>query len=117
ERMGPPAPGVEHFSLDLLKAIEYGVAHAREYQDRMEDLYLAALEVTLQRHLFEPRVFATTELGYAGSQGGRNRTPVGQDRRYTSALRAVNALGISQQLPYGGELVAEQVVTLVDSLS
>ena len=36
--------------------------HAREYSTQTEELYLAALDVTLQRHLFAPRPFARTGL-------------------------------------------------------
>jgi hypothetical protein len=70
----------------------------------MEDLYLTALDVTLQRSLFEPRPFARTGLHYTG--GGR-------DVDYNAALTATNAVGVRQQLPYGGEVVAQATVDFV----
>jgi outer membrane protein TolC len=73
----------------------------------MEDLYLAALEVTLQRHLFEPRPFAKGSLTYTGGQ---------KDINYASALTATGNAGIKQQLPYGGEIVAQTLVTFVDAI-
>lgn len=109
---GPPAPGTVSHSLDLLGSIRYAVANSRDYRDRMEDLYLAALDVTLQRHLFDPTPFAKTTVRYAGDQGGAAGEP-----GHESAMAVVNRAGVSQQLPYGGEIVAEQLVTFVDSLS
>ena len=50
--LGPDAPNSELKRVDLFQAIEYAVQHARPYQDKMEDIYLATLDVTLQRHLF-----------------------------------------------------------------
>ena len=67
----------------------------------MEDLYLAALNVTLQRHLFEPRPFARTGLHYTGGQ---------EDVDYAAALTAANSVGVRQKLPYGGEVVAHEPV-------
>src|SRR5207253_911810 len=52
--LGPPAPGKAITRLDLFGSLRYGVLNARDYKSQMEDLYLAALDVTLQRHLFEP---------------------------------------------------------------
>jgi outer membrane protein TolC len=73
----------------------------------MEDLYLAALNVTLQRHLFEPRPFAGASLQYAGGQ---------KDAAYNSALTTVLRAGVRQKLPYGGEVVAQGLVNFVDAL-
>ena len=83
--------------LDLFGSLRYAVLHSRDYQSQMEDLYLAALDVTLQRHLFEPIPFANTGLKYTGGQEA-----VG----YAAALTAFNTLGVSQKLPYGGAIVA-----------
>jgi outer membrane protein TolC len=74
----------------------------------MEDLYLSALDVTLQRHLFEPRPFATQSFTYSGNQ---------KDLGYQSALSAVSAVGVRQQLPYGGEVTARALATFVDALN
>src|SRR5437773_2294486 len=66
--LGPPAAGPNILSLDFFRTLEYALTHSRDYQSRMEDLYLAALDVTLQRHLFEPRPFATQSFTYTGGQ-------------------------------------------------
>ena len=105
--LSPPGPRQEPLHVDLFGAIRYGVQHGRQYETAMEDLYLATLDVTLQRHLFEPRPFAGGALTYTGGQ---------KDVSYRSALTATGSAGIKQQLPYGGEIVAQTLVTFVDAL-
>jgi len=105
---GPPAPGERRVVVDLFKAIDYGVNHSRAYQDRMDQLYLEALKVTLQRHLFTPRPFVTTGLDFVGNQ---------QDLGYQSALNATQTVGVRQRLPQGGEIVASGLVRFVNALN
>lgn len=107
-RLGPPAPGDETIRLDLFKALAYGAEHSRTYQNQMEDVYLAALDVTLQRHLFEPRPFAETGVEYTGSQ---------EDANYRSAFSVTNSVGFRQQLPYGGDITARALVNFVNAIS
>lgn len=114
EPQGPPTPGDVAVALDLLGSVQYAVTHARDYQDRMEDLFLVTLDVTLQRHLFEPLPFAQTETNFTGNQSGPSAhfgTP------YNQALNVVNRVGVKQQLPYGGEIVAQQIVSVTDGLN
>lgn len=72
-----PCPGsVEHpFKITLEQAVELGLINSREFQTRREDLYLAALPVTLQRFSFASQFFATAEAIrlWAGNEtpGGR----------------------------------------------
>lgn len=108
-RPGPPATRVDVTSLDLYQSIAYAVQHSRDYQSQMEDLYLSALDVTLERHLFEPRPFATVGANYTGGQGN--------NVDYRSALAITSTAGIRQQLPYGGEIVAQGLVDFVRSLN
>src|SRR5207237_1443604 len=107
-RLGPPGPADQAMRVGLFDAVRYGVQHGREYETQMEDLYLAALDVTLQRHLFEPRPFAKGSLTYTGGQA---------DVNYKSALTATGNAGVRQQLPYGGEVVAQTLVTFVDAIN
>lgn len=106
--LGPPSPLDTSVRLDLFKSLEFAVQHSRAYQSQMEELYLTTLEVTLQRHLFEPRFFANTSLTYQGGQ---------QDVDYRSALVAAGNAGVRQRLPYGGEIVASGLVQFVDALN
>jgi outer membrane protein TolC len=107
-QFGPPTPGKTTPRLDLFGALSYATANSRDYRSHMEDLYLAALDVTLQRHLLSPRPFASQSVAYTGGQ---------RDVRYASALTATTAAGVRQQLPYGGEIVAQTLVTFVDALT
>lgn len=105
---GPPAPRGEANRFDLFRALQYATQNSREYADTTESLYLAALDVTLERHLLSPRPFATTGLRYTGGQA---------DIDYRAALTATTAIGVRQRLPYGGEIVAQTLVDFVSALS
>lgn len=105
---GPLIERRNEVRMDLFTSLQYSVQHSRRYQAQMEDLYLAALDVTLERHLFEPRPFVTQAINYDGGQ---------QDVAFRSALSATTTAGVRQQLPYGGEVVAQGLVTFVDALN
>ncbi|MGB7157247.1 MAG: TolC family protein [Tepidisphaeraceae bacterium] len=107
-RLGPPAPGSAPVRFDLFRALAYGVQNSRVYQDQMENVYQAALGVTLERHLFEPRFFARTAPRVTGG---------GEDANYEAALTIANAVGVRQQLPYGGEIVAQGLVDFVQAVN
>ncbi len=102
----PPDQGIRQF--DLFACLQYAVQHSRSYQDQMDLLYISALDVTLQRHLFTPRPFASTGLVYTGGQKGVD---------YKSALTVTNTTGIRQKLPYGGEVVASALVDFVNAIN
>lgn len=102
----PPAGKTRRiFALD--DCFHYGLAHAREYVARKEDLYLATLAVTLERHAFEPRFFAQSSVGVSGA---------GEYSDYASALNAAQTFGVRQKLPYGGEVVATALASTVSKL-
>jgi hypothetical protein len=107
-RLGPPAPGNAPVRFDLFRALAYGVQNSRTYKDQMENLYLTALDVTLERHLFSPRPFARTGFRVTGGD---------EDAEYATALTVANAVGVRQQLPYGGEIVAQGLVDFVQALN
>ncbi|HTL30178.1 MAG TPA: TolC family protein, partial [Tepidisphaeraceae bacterium] len=105
---GPLISDANRTRMDLFTSLKYAVQHSRNYQSQMEDLYLSALDVTLQRHLFEPRPFVTQSVNFDGGQ---------KDVAYRSALSATTTAGVRQQLPYGGEVVAQGLVTFIDALN
>jgi outer membrane protein TolC len=105
---GPPSPRQPANRLDLFKAVQYAVDHSRQYQGQVEDLYLAGLDVTLERHLLSPRPFATVGAQYTGGQRSVD---------YRSALAVTTNAGVRQKLPYGGEIVAEALVQFINALS
>ena len=76
--------------------------------DRDGGVVLSALNVSLERHLFEPRPFLDTAVIYDGGQG---------DVDYRSALTAATTAGVRQKLPYGGEIVASTLVQFVNALN
>lgn len=106
--LGPDASVATGQRLGLFQAIAYAVEHSREYRTQMETLYLEALDVTLQRHLFEPRPFANVRANFDGGQ---------RDVAYRSALTVTGEAGVRQQLPFGGEIAASALVSFVDALN
>jgi hypothetical protein len=107
-RLGPPSLQERPLRFDFFESLAYGAQHSRAYEDQMEELYLAALNVTLQRHLFEPRPFAGGTLKYEGGQ---------RDVNYRAALTSTVRAGVRQKLPYGGEIVAQGLVDFVNALN
>ena len=61
------------FRIKMEQAVELGLFNSREFQDRREDLYLAALPVTLERFSFAAQGFFTeaAALDFAGRLTGR----------------------------------------------
>jgi len=61
------------YRIKLEQAVELGLVNAREFQDRREDLYLAALPVTNERFTFAAQGFfaETAALDFAGRLAGR----------------------------------------------
>lgn len=68
------------FRIRLEQAAELGVINSREYQDRREDLYLAALPVTLERFAFAPQFFAA---GQAARKWIGSEAPGGPANNWT----------------------------------
>ena len=66
-RVGQLRPGrsparTRPFRLRLEQAVELALFNSREFQDRREDLYLAALPVTLERYSFAAQAFAAEQI-------------------------------------------------------
>ena len=100
----PAAPRID-FDADarvftLADALAYAFAHSREFQSAKEDLYLAALALTLERHLWTPRPFGELHSQYAN---------YGQANHFDHAMDAVAEAGVRQRLPYGGEVTARVI--------
>jgi hypothetical protein len=110
---GPPSPREPGLVFDLFQSLHYAVRHSREYKTQLEDLYIAALDVTLQRHLFETRPFVSVGQSFAGGAAD----PSNQDFDYQAALTATATAGVNQQLPYGGTVTAKTLVSFIDALS
>ncbi len=107
-RQGPPATISTAHRFSLFDSLGYAVEHSRAYQTQMESLYLTALDVTLERHLFSPRPFAGVGAAYSGGQENVN---------YRSALSVTGEAGVRQRLPLGGEIVASGLVGFINALN
>lgn len=85
------------FRIRVEQAVELGLFNSREFQDRREDLYLAALPVTLERYSFAAQVFATETLirDALGSE-----VPDGRANRW----RLDSDVGITRQFATGATL-------------
>ena len=88
----------------LTDAVAYAQEHQRELQTAEEDLYLSALALTLEKHLWTP-IFASNLRTVYGNYG--------QVRNFDQAMRFVADLGVTQRLPYGGQFTATAVSTLI----
>ena len=88
----------------LTDALAYAQQHRRAYQSAKEDLYLSALALLLERHLWTPQLAAEFKSVYGN---------YGQIQDFDQAMRFVADLSVSQRLPYGGEFTASMVSTLV----
>lgn len=93
------------YRLRMEQAVELALYNSREFQDRREDLYLAALPVTLERYTFSAQAFAAeTAILEMGGQATAN--PGNRWRINTEA-------GVSRRFSTGAELIvklANQVV-------
>ncbi|MCH7704349.1 MAG: serine/threonine protein kinase [Planctomycetes bacterium] len=89
---------------DLRKGLAYALENARDFQSAKEDLYLAALDLTLERHLWTPQFVASVQADYDNFDDGSE---------LDSAMSTVSEVSVSQQLPFGGEVTARIIHALV----
>lgn len=94
-------------TVGLREALSQAIRHSREIQDAKEALYLAALDLTLERHLWTPQFVASVQAEFAD---------YGQVRDFDRAMTAVSNFAVSQRLPYGGEVTARVINTLMRDL-
>jgi outer membrane protein TolC len=121
----PTRPGTTRLVFTLDDAFDYALAHSRDYQLRKEDLYVAALNVALARHDFEPQFFATSGLTVTGSPGISVTTRPGatpgkiisiEKTDLSTALHATQTVGVRQRLPLGGQIIASGLVDAVEAI-
>ncbi len=96
---------VKIFSLP--DALAYAINHARELQTAKEDLYLAGLALTLERHLWTPQFATNISAQFAD---------FGQVRSFDRAMETISEVSVSQRLPQGGEITARVISSLVRDL-
>ncbi len=93
----------------LSDCMAYAIRHSREYQSEKEILYLTALDLTLERFLWTPRfVESVLSIGYDNA---------GQAADWDQAFSAVSRFAVEQRLPFGGEVTARVIHSLIRSVS
>lgn len=94
----PPADALE---LDLRGAVRFAIDNAVEYLNAEETYIIVALALIVEQHRWQPRPFNVTSAEFAA---------LGNDGRFSRTLQVANDLGVTQRLPYGGEVSARLVV-------
>jgi outer membrane protein TolC len=105
QRLSEEDPNAKLFGFD--DAVAYAMTHSDEYLSAEENYLLAAIRLLLEEHRWAPLPSNTTSLGFSTDGGGS---------RFNNALGIVNDLGISQRLPFGGEVSAAFVVRATEQL-
>lgn len=95
-------PHVKTFGLK--ESLAYANRHGRRLQDSKETLYQAALDLTLERHLWTPQFVAAVQSLYDDLE---------PDAEQDQTLTSIADLAVTQRLPYGGNVTARVVDTLV----
>jgi len=93
----------------LREALAYAMRSGRDLQDAREDLYLQALNLTLERHLWTPQFVANATVDADFSDAGDLHDSA-------RAITATADVGLTQRLPYGGQVTARVLQTLVRDL-
>ncbi|MHC4833574.1 MAG: TolC family protein [Planctomycetota bacterium] len=101
QAQGLPPEDAQRF--DLRDALQFALDNAVSYLNAEENYIIAALQLIIEQHRWEPRPFNVTSASF---------TAAGNDGRFTRTLDVANDLGITQRLPYGGEVSARLVVDL-----
>lgn len=112
-----PATQPARPELALSDALAYTFRHSRDFQTAKEQLYLAALDLTLERHLWTPRFFGEVSTLYSIQQSPTADNQGNVTREPDNTLEAVARAGVRQKLPYGGEIVAQVINSLVRDVS
>ncbi len=94
----------------LSDALEYASLHGRTLQDAKEELYLAALDLSLERHLWTPQFVASVQGDVDYSDGGNLNDEV-------RTLTFLSDVAVSQRLPFGGDVTARIISNLVRDIA
>lgn len=93
--------------IDLRWALRQAQTASREYLNAEEEYVLAAIRVLIARHAFDPRLLATISADVTAS---------GIDGDFTTPLRILGEMGVSQRLPDGGTVAARLVWDATEQL-
>lgn len=104
EALAPDASGKVRLTQD--SAVAIGLLNSREYQTTLEDLYLTALALTLNRFEFDLQWFGRNSLGFTHA----NNSSLPSER---NTLTSDAVLGFSRNFATGGQLLASFANSLV----
>lgn len=93
--------------LDLHGALAFAASNAPEFRTAQEELVLTSLRLLTERHRWGPRFF---------DEVGAQVNASGDDGFFESSMQLVNELGVSQRLPYGGEISASALAVATEQL-
>ncbi len=93
--------------MPIPETVAYAMRHARDLQTAKEELYLAALDLSLERHLWTPQFEAAISAEFAD---------YGQVRDFDRAMTTVSEVAMRQRLPLGGDVTARLLSTLMRDL-
>ncbi len=91
----------------LSECLSYAVGHSPMYRSEKESLYIAAIGLLSERHLWGPRFFNTVNATING-------TPEAGD--HAQVLSIVDELGVTQKLSNGGTVSVKGLVNFVENL-
>ncbi len=98
--------------MGLVEVIQYAHDHSRDLQAAKEDLYLQALALTLERHLWTPRFMSRISSTYRDARI-RDEDNTGNGSVINQTLELMGDLALEQRLPYGGQIVATYMASMI----
>lgn len=96
---------VERMNLEAV--LSHAIAHAPEYRQRKEDLFISALDLLAEQHNWGPTFFSNVNTSF-------QTVPEAGD--HDQALSVMQDVGVRQKLPYGGEVSVRALVNYVNQL-
>ncbi|GMU24387.1 MAG: hypothetical protein AMXMBFR13_44610 [Phycisphaerae bacterium] len=109
ESMIGPATQPATRELSLEEVLAYAFRHSRAYQDAKQDLYLAALDLTLERFLWTPQLVGELSAVHSSFQELTERRRGEPTLEPDRTFDAVAQVGASQRLPLGGTITAQVI--------
>jgi hypothetical protein len=104
------------YKLNMQQAFLIALINARYYQFQLEQLYLAALPVTLQRFAFEPQFYAglspTTGVPQTGGAGGSGASISGGSFAPATGLTTANSWTYSTRFAPTGQVSTMNIGTV-----
>jgi len=105
EKMSEEDPNARLLTFD--ESVVYALKHAQEYLTAEETYILVAIRLLIEERRWQLIPANVTSLGY---------TTDGNGGRFNNAMSLVNELGVSQRLPFGGQVSAALVAQMTQQL-